>query len=296
MTDINWIKEFCAQEKLPDHYAEDILAVIKPAAEQIQTVSERHKKTILVGVTGGQGSGKSTFCGALEQWLQNELGLKALTLSLDDFYYSKARRVELSQNIHPLMITRGVPGTHDVHLLADTIDLLKNTQQKSKITSPVFDKATDDLIAKSQWREIGPEVDVILLEGWCVGARPQLAQELTEPVNELERDEDSDGIWRTYVNDRLAGDYKDLHDKMDLLVMLKVPSFERILEWRSLQEEKLKARLKDVPESARGQSVAELKRFIMHYERITRCILKTMPTYADIMVEIDDQHRMKLKT
>ena len=78
--------------------------------------------------------------------------------------------------------------------------------------------------------------DVILFEGWCVGARPQSEAELQPPINELERRADPDARWRRYVNERLGSDYKDLFGHLDRLLMLEVPSLDKVVEWRLLQE------------------------------------------------------------
>ena len=160
---------------------------------------------------------------------------------------------------------------------------------------PAFDKATDDRAPESDWRRVGAPADVVLFEGWCVGARPQTPDALGNPVNDLEAAEDRDATWRTGVNERLRTDYAELFARLDLLVMLRVPSFDSVFEWRSLQERKLRARLHGAsagPEGSRGLSPAGLERFIQHYERLTRHMLKTMPAYADFVIDIDVNHRL----
>lgn len=128
----------------------------------------------------------------------------------------------------------------------------------------------------------GP-VDVILFEGWCVGARAQGAAALVQPVNALERLEDPDGIWRTYVNDQLDGPYQPLFGMLHDLVLLQPPGFEVVAGWRAEQEAKLRAR------TGKGMDAAELDRFLAHYERLTRWILTEMPDRADWVVPLDAQ-------
>jgi D-glycerate 3-kinase len=251
----------------------------RPLAERIAGEA-RHP--LVVGINGAQGSGKSTLCRFLELLL-DQLGLRAITLSLDDLYLTRAGRQALAQSTHPLFATRGVPGTHDVALGSDILgDLLAS----HAVTLPRFDKALDDRAAAGT--SVEPPADVILFEGWCVGAVPQPEDELDIPVNRLEAAEDPDGAWRLAVNRRLATDYATLFTRLDLLVMLKVESFDAVRANRRLQEEKLAA---VKPGGAAIMGEAALDRFLMHYERLTRWMLKEMPDRADILIPIGPDQR-----
>ncbi|MXO58280.1 kinase [Altererythrobacter salegens] len=233
---------------------------------------------MLVGINGAQGSGKSTVCRFLELLLA-DLGLSAVTLSLDDLYLTHAERQTLAEHTQPLFATRGVPGTHDVDLGMDLIDKLLSGRPADL---PRFDKARDDR-APGSVRVEGP-VDVILFEGWCVGAVPQPASALAQAINALEADEDPDGTWRREVNRRLATDYAELFARIDLLVMLKVEGFDAVRTNRAKQESKLGS----------GPAVMDadaLDRFLMHYERLTRWQLEDMPERADILIEIGPDQR-----
>ena len=227
-------------------------------------------KTILVGIAGAQGSGKTT----LVRRLAAELELRALpaaVLSLDDFYLTKVERENLARSVHPLCVTRGVPGTHDVKLLDAVIDdLLAGT---GAVTVPGFDKASDD---RGESRTLSPPFDIVLLEGWCIGAIPQQSEALSEPVNALERNEDPDGRWRRWANDHLAGDYARLFASLDLRIFLQAPDFAVVEGWRAQQEATL---------GERAMDSARLRRFVAHYERITRAMLAN-PS-AEIVVELD---------
>jgi len=233
---------------------------------------------LVLGVAGGQGSGKSTLARQLERAL-GAAGARTAACSLDDFYLSKARRAELAARVHPLLATRGVPGTHDVAALAGVIDDLGRT---GGVALPVFDKGADDPLPPAQWRRVAGPVDVLVLEGWCVGARPQSDAELARPVNALERDEDPDGRWRRYVNDALGGPYAKLWTRLHGLVYLQVPGMAAVRRWRTKQEQTLPA--------GRRMGAAAIERFVAHYERLTAAMLTEVPARADVTAVLDDAH------
>lgn len=250
-------------------------------------------QTLVVGINGGQGSGKSTLCALLQLILRQGFGLNVAGLSLDDFYLTRAERRQLADGVHPLLLTRGVPGTHDVALALRVLAALKSAQSGDRVTIPVFDKARDDRCPPDQWRNVHGPVDVIIFEGWCVAAKPEDEAALRLPVNALEAEEDRDGRWRRYVNTRLQGEYAALFAQLDVLLMLKVPSLEHVFQWRCLQEEKLAAGLRDPAQPATHlMDAAAIRRFIMHYERITRHMLAEMPERADLTLLVDEAHQI----
>ena len=241
-------------------------------------LADRDGRLLVVGLCGSQGSGKTTLVRALAAALEAE-GVRAATLSLDDLYLTRAERQVLARDVHPLLATRGVPGTHDVALGLATLDALARGEA---VYLPRFDKGADDRAPSSDWPLAPAQTLVLLLEGWCLGARPQAAAELAEPVNALERDEDPDGVWRAYANDALAGPYRALFDRIDLLVLLAAPDWGVVETWREQQE----AELREIG-GARVMSPAEVRRFVQHYERLTRFILTEMPQRADVVVLLD---------
>lgn len=237
-------------------------------------------KPVVVGICGAQGSGKSTLARALEQAAAAK-GIAAASLSIDDLYLSLAERGALAKSVHPLLRTRGVPGTHDVALGLSVLDALERGEAASL---PRFDKASDDRFLPDRWGAAPAETQLLILEGWCVGARPQPSEALREPINALEVREDPDGVWRRYANDALAGAYQALFARIDLLVLLAAPSFDVVFDWRLQQEEELRER---VGSDAPGlMTAAGIARFIEHYERLTRYILAEMPARADILVRL----------
>jgi len=253
----------------------------------------KHSTTpVVFAINGAQGSGKSTLSTILKMLLTEGFSKSVAGVSIDDFYLPRQARNELAEQVHPLFKVRGVPGTHDVALIEKVLaDLL---QQKSPVKIPVFDKARDDRQPEAQWRVINEPVDIILFEGWCVGAQAQQHDELITAVNELEREEDAQGIWRAYVNSQLQGAYHTLFKKIEYLLMLKVPDMESVLAWRRLQETKLAQHCKQHGlSSAQVMSNKQIRRFIMHYERLTNSMLSEMPQRANILLELNPQHQIE---
>lgn len=256
-------------------------------ADRISLLARADAAPLVVGICGSQGSGKSTMATALVDGLHAVHGLRAVNFSLDDLYLSKSAREALGRTVHPLLATRGVPGTHDVTLGVTVLESLKNATAESVTSIPLFEKARDNPADLDRWPRYHGRPDVVIFEGWCVGARPQSADELQLPVNELESKEDPEGVWRAYANAQLAGHYQELFEKIDLLLMLDAGTFDHVFAWRRQQEESLAAFLQaeaSEDPTARIMSDEQIARFIQHYERITRAILQEMPNRADIHI------------
>jgi D-glycerate 3-kinase len=270
------LRAFLAEEQLPETFRLTFDRVCRPLAERAARLRESLGRTAILGLCGAQGSGKSTIAAATARLLAAG-GLQAVALSLDDFYLGREARSWLAQKVHPLLAVRGPPGTHDVALACAILDSLG---RPGTTPLPAFDKARDERRPQAEWREVEGPLDVVILEGWCVGARPQPPELLAEPVNELERREDPDGRWRRYADRQLAGPYQALFARLDTLVLLAAPGFEVVRDWRAEQEHKLRAR------TGGGMSNAEVARFVEHYERLTRWILREMPGRADWRVAL----------
>lgn len=243
-----------------------------------QALGEFRWRPLLIGICGAQGSGKSTLAGSLAERMVAK-GVTTAVLSLDDLYLGRAERERLAGTVHPLLRTRGVPGTHEVKLGLAIIDALAH---HIAAALPRFDKAKDDRAPPEAWDEAAAGTALLILEGWCVGAVPQADEALAEPVNALERDEDPAGVWRRFVNDALAGDYQRLFGRIDRLVLLAAPGFDVVHHWRTEQERDLRAAASETA----GMSDEEIGRFIQHYERLTRHILSEMPGRADLTLEL----------
>ncbi len=281
-----------AAQKLPESYAETINRYLRPLAKRIENKHAHHEGALFLGINGAQGSGKSTLASFLALLLEQEADLRCACLSIDDFYLSHTARQQLAQEVHPLLATRGVPGTHDLKLLNATLQGLRALEDEDCIRIPRFDKATDDRKPESEWDEVCGEIDIIILEGWCVGARAEESGRLMSPVNALEAQEDPDARWRQWVNQQLREHYHPLFDQLDFMVMLKAPGFESVLEWRWLQEQKLIKERKLQGSPLRTMSRPELARFIQHYERITRQCLRDLPQQADYVLYVNAQHQI----
>lgn len=278
------LAQFATQEQLPPSYLQTVEQWFLPLAEDLLRKVSTRSEALLVGVSGCQGSGKSTLAALLVLLMRELMGLNCINLSIDDFYLTHAERQRLAREVHPLLATRGVPGTHDVQLARATIAALR---QQGTVAIPRFDKAVDDRSPAAQWPRVAAPVDVIVLEGWCLAVGPQTEAELAPPINALEADEDPSGAWRRYVNSCNASAYAELYAMLDYLVMLKAPDFGKVFEWRQNQEDKLAA--KSSGQGTRIMSPEQLRRFIQHYERITRHGLATLPARADVVFELTNE-------
>lgn len=249
---------------------------------------EQAGRTVVIGICGAQGSGKSTVSTTVADRLA-EAGHSVAVLSLDDLYLSQTDRQLLAKRVHPLFATRGVPGTHDVAL---GIDVIRRLVSGQAVALPRFNKATDNPFPGDEWAIAAPPVDVVLFEGWCIAAMPQAEADLTLPVNDLEKNEDPDAVWRTHANAQLAGPYQELFKLVDRLVLLAAPSFDVVAGWRRQQEEGLRNSLRPHERSTTlAMSDSQIERFVQHYERLTRHILAEMSTRADLVVQLDNDRR-----
>ena len=259
-----------------------------PISEKIHRNYLNNKKTKIIGLTGGQGSGKSTISQILKIILKECFDLNTVIFSIDDFYKTLQERKNMSKNINPLFLTRGVPGTHNTTLLLKCLNNLKSKNFK-KILIPKFDKSVDDRFPKRFWQNIKTKPDIVIFEGWCVGATPQKKKDLIAPINILEKEKDKKKTWRNYVNKELKTRYKKIFKLIDLMIFLKIPSFEYVYKWRLLQEKKLRVTSK----GKKTMTDKQVKNFIMFYERITRHMLKNFSKKAKFIINIDSSHRLK---
>ncbi len=251
----------------------------------VDLIEKKHdrKSVLTVGIAGAQGSGKSTLAKLLAAVLENVAGRTSCVLSLDDFYKTQQQRQVMAQSVHPLFSVRGVPGTHDMELLKSVVASLKT----GKLTRrPIFNKAEDD--RETEVVAIDP-VDVILLEGWCWGAKPQQDSELVLPVNQLEAEKDASAVWRCAVNKALASEeYQQAFDN-DVMVFLAVPGMASVVRWRTQQEQALKV-------GSHIMTEAEIRLFIMYYERISLAMLQDLPARADLTFDLNEDHKISLRS
>ena len=138
---------------------------------------------------------------------------------------------------------------------------------------------------------VGLPVNIVLLEGWCLGARPQSAEALLEAVNQLEELEDTQRIWRSHINAVLARDFLPLYERVDRWVMLQAPGFDNVYQWRLEQEQKL-AQAWGAASGKRIMNDAQVERFIEHFRRVTQVCLTDLPDSVDHLYVLDKSRKI----
>lgn len=276
------VDKFCDKQQLSSSAHEVILQWYSPLGDRV--AKQHNNGPFVLGINGCQGSGKSTLADWLAFYLKEHYKKTIAVLSIDDVYLTQIERYKLSETVHPLMITRGVPGTHDVQLLEHSLDALKRHGQYA---CPRFNKATDDRFDQQAWPTYTTPVDIIILEGWCIGVTPEPTISLDFPFNRLEAKEDPKGLWRHYVNQSIL-QYQPAFNSIDYLVMLRAPGIECLAQWRGRQEQQL---AKNNSGSA-VMNAHQIERFVAHYERLTQHMLNTVPAYADEVFQLNVKHQV----
>ena len=251
----------------------------------------KKKDTLIVGLSGGQGTGKTTISSIISLILRKYFNLNVFKISIDDFYKTRKERKLLSKNKHPLLMTRGVPGTHDIDLM---LHFFKKIQTKNfrEFTLPKFNKAFDDRHKKKYWYKLKSRPNIVIFEGWCVGAKPQNFRQLKKSVNLLERSHDQNFVWRKFVNNQLKAKYKKFFKQIDALLYLKVKNFDLLKKWRLKQEKKLWLKTKN-KKNLRIMSQRDLLNFMQTYQRITQQMFKDVPKYASIVMRLNNNHQIQ---
>ena len=249
------------------------------------------KRSYIVGLSGGQGSGKTTISSIISIILRKYFKLNVFTISIDDFYKKRKERFLLSKKIHPSLMTRGVPGTHDINMMLDFFKRIKRKEFRS-LKLPKFNKAIDDRYNKKFCHSIKKRPDIIIFEGWCVGAKAEKNNTLKQPINSFEKLRDKKLIWRRYVNKQLQSKYKQLYDQLNCLLYIKSNNFSLLRKWRIKQETKLRLKNK---RSNRNKIMSnkEVINFMQTYQRVTQNMLKTVPKNASIILNLNTNHQIK---
>ena len=250
----------------------------------------KKKSPLIIGLAGGQGSGKTTISSILSLILKKYFKLKVFKISIDDFYKTKKQREILSKDKHSLLLTRGVPGTHDIKIMLDFFRKIKTKNFKS-LKLPKFNKANDDRYKKKYWYKLKSRPDVVIFEGWCVGAKPQSLRLLKKPINALEKAYDKSLKWRRFVNLQLKTNYKKLYSQLDSLLYLKVKNFNLLKKWRIKQEEKLWLKSKS-RKNLKIMNKKEVINFMQTYQRITEQMFKDAPKYSSIIMNLNKNHQI----
>ena len=298
---------FIKKHRLPDAYINTARRYFDPVAEALASLAtKKNDQRLLVALSGSQGSGKSTLTDYLACFFISK-GLSVLTISLDDFYLSKADRLERASNVHRLFQTRGVPGTHDSEGLYGVLCKFKQGALKGELI-PRFDKAKDDVAPRELWTCVEQNPDVLIVEGWCLGVEAVADTELTEPCNQFESEKDTDGRWRKLVNSYIEQEYLRIHELFDFWLFLQAPSFASVYEWRLEQEEKMRDSLgaSNTTESRNknvlgqngespdypGMTPEQVYEFVQYYQRLTERILSKLADKADVVWKLDNDRKI----
>ena len=249
------------------------------------------KRPYFVGLAGGQGTGKTTTSSLLRIILIKYFRLKVFRISIDDFYKTRKERIRLSKKIHPMLLTRGVPGTHDISMMLSFFKKVKRKKFK-RLKLPTFNKAIDDRFSKKHWYDLKNKPDVIIFEGWCVGAKSEKDNTLKRTINSMERLKDRKQIWRKYVNQQLKSKYNKLYSQLNCLIYLKAKNFSLLQKWRLKQERKLLVKSKKNLKS-KIMNKKDVLSFMQTYQRITQNMFKNTPKYASIIINLNSNHQIK---
>ncbi|TQV86471.1 hypothetical protein [Aliikangiella coralliicola] len=290
------ISKFCqAHHIAPEPFITNYKNTYAPL---LNSIVERYfslgKKPMFIGLNGAQGSGKSTLASLMCEILTKQFSLNTVQLSIDDLYKTRLNRQQMAKSTHPLFATRGVPGTHDINLGLSLFNLLAD-QSCREVLLPRFDKASDEQLPEQQWGKLTALPDIVIFEGWCVGTIAQKESQLATAINSLEAKQDGQMVWRKRVNQELKQSYRQLFSYIDFLIFLKAPDYSCVFQWRQEQEQKLIKKLKQTNKNlSRTMNDEQLKNFMMYFERLTRHNLETMPSYADITIELNEDRTPKL--
>ena len=248
------------------------------------------KNPYIVGLGGGQGTGKTTISSIISIILRKYFKLNVFTISIDDFYKTRKERFLLSQKVHPSLMTRGVPGTHDIKIMMDFFKRAKSNKFRT-LRLPKFNKAIDDRFKKKSWYSINKRPDVIIFEGWCIGARAEKNNTLKKAINSLEKTDDKKLIWRKFVNQQLKSKYKKLYCQLNCFLFLKVDNFSLLQKWRLKQEKKLWLKNKK-SSSNKIMSKKDVIKFMQTYQRVTQNMFKYATKYASIILNLNSNHQI----
>ena len=249
------------------------------------------KNTMIIGLAGGQGTGKTTISSLIKIILEKYFKLIVFKISIDDFYKTRKDRMILAKKVHPLLMTRGVPGTHDVDLI---LSFFRKVSKKrfSHLLLPKFDKSIDDREKRDKWYKIKKKPNIVILEGWCVGSSPQKIKNLKKPINAIERDNDQKLKWRKYVNNHLNKKYKSLYKMIDCLLYLKAENFNLLRRWRLKQEEKLN--LNNLrKKNSKIMNKTQVINFMMTYQRLTEHMFKETVKSASVVMTLNKNHQIE---
>ena len=232
-------------------------------------------------IAGSQGSGKSSLSKLIKLYLEKFCYKSVVIISMDDFYLSKNQRTQLSKNIHPLFLTRGVPGTHDLELMNKKIKQILN--KEFPIYLPIFDKVSDS--RKKTYKKI-LKADVAIFEGWCAGSQPVDQNYLQKNFNNIEKQKDKNFIWRNSYNHYL-NEYQKIFSQFNFFIYFQFNQWNHVLNWKYKQELELRDKKKDLGLKK------YLREFIQYYEKVSKWMHLKVPKYCNILIKLDAHQKIK---
>lgn len=228
-------------------------------------------------ISGAQGSGKTTLAASLQQALQQR-SMRVGVVSLDDYYLSRNERQKLAEQVHPLLSQRGVPGTHHVSRLQ--LDLAAHLAGQP-VALPRFDKALDDVVADTPLCHY----DVLIIEGWCLGAVSQSEAELAVPVNAFDMLPNA-VCWRQFQNEQLQQHYQPVWPLLQPMVYLQAPDWPTVCIWRQQQEAEL------WHQRGTGMDAAALTQFMLPFQRLTEAMLRGGLAGQPLVLKLDQNRQI----
>lgn len=286
--------ELAREMKIDDLSEAFLEEIVIPISLYLIKQFPKREKPYFICFTGGQGSGKTTLSFFVQKVLNETCNRPAMGFSIDDIYKSQEERTALANNVHPLCYVRGVPGTHDINMGLDLIDQLSRANQDTQTKIPSFCKPEDKHYPIEDWPVYIGKPDFIFFDAWCGGARPLPEEDWLPPLNQLEAEEDPDGIWSKWSNKELSKDYQTLFSLFDVLLMIKVPSMDFVYESRWIQEQTLAKTVTDPVLKKKIMTRDQVYRFVMHYERLTHYILEELPDFSDIVLSRDGNFKFSI--
>lgn len=229
------------------------------AADAVQTfavdqVGRSRRRPLILGLQAPQGAGKTTIGTRVLAALPGQ-GLRATSVSIDDFYLTRTEQLALAAAHpgNPYLEHRGYPGTHDVDLGDRTLAALRGLVAGRSTRVPVYDKSQHggrgDRAPESEWREVTGPLDLVIVEGWMLGFEPVPDAELPDPR-------------LAFPNQALAR-YQAWYQHLDAFIVLRPIDWNYVVKWRVEAEENMKAQGK--PGLSREAIEDYVRRFLPAY-------------------------------
>lgn len=258
------------------------MSIHQQLAVQIAQLRQDTGRPIIQGILGGQGTGKTTLTLSLISILE-QMGYFTVTLSLDDLYKTYNERLALQQQ-DPRLIWRGPPGTHDIDLGLNVLDAVLTCQ--SPISIPRFDKSVHSGAGDRTTPDIYTNIDILLFEGWFVGARPIDPVKFSAPHPPIINA--ADKAFARDMNQELVN-YLPLWERLDSLIVLYPQDYRYSVQWRKEAEHQM------IASGRPGMTDIQIEEFVnyfwraLHPELFIKPLI-TSPQYVDSVIEIDSNH------